>query len=147
MLGGLVLLGRSGQLSLTLVAPWLLALTCFGWAWWRRQPPLLIAAGALLGLATGLTGERLATAGPAVDRGLLFLGLASGWALIPPAAAALFRQRVRWPFVPAVGLALLALWGLANARWAGVGRLVVQVWPLALLLIGCALLLRPGRRR
>jgi hypothetical protein len=122
------LLDRYVALRLGVAAPLLIGLGFVIWSLVARNPALLIPGGILTGLGGGLVVERMLSAGPAIDRAVILLGLAFGFALISILTRMAFRQRVRWPLIPALVLMIVGGVHLAGAELRQVTRLLYQFW-------------------
>lgn len=143
----LALLERYVALNLGQIAPLLIGVAFLVWSLMARQVGMLIPAGILIGVGAGLLAERMVTAGVAVDRALFFGCVAGGFALITLLAKLAFRQSVRWPLIPALVLAVIALVQLAGVEFREVGRLFRQLWPFAALALAAWLLLSSSRSK
>jgi hypothetical protein len=147
LIAGLALLERYVSIPLGLIAPALIGVAFLLWALLARQPAFLIPGGILMGIGGGLIAERLLTAGVAVDRAALLLGMGTGFLLVTVLSKLIFRQRVLWPLIPAGALVVIGLVHLAGADLQQGFRLARQLWPFAALLAAAWLWWSAGRRR
>lgn len=103
-----------------------------------RRYLLLIAAGILTGLGTGIVLEDIGVRGEPVvlGLGLGFLAIYGGDFLANGARA----PRRWWPLVPGAILTVIA--GAESTFGADAARLIEQAWPIVLIAAGAWLLLR-----
>ena len=113
------------------------------WGLFARNSGLLVPGGILggIGLGTYLTSGPFAEAGEQTQGGVFMLAFAAGWALVVLLSFVINRAQW-WPLIPGgimavVGVALLAGGaGVMVLEWLG------KLWPLVLVIIGAAMLLR-----
>ena len=113
------------------------------WGLLARNPGLLVPGGILsgIGLGTYLISGPFVEANGETQGAVFLLSFAAGWALIV-ALSLLIGARQVWPLIPGGIMAFVgaALW------MGGAGRQVLELvgraWPLALVVIGAAILLR-----
>jgi hypothetical protein len=116
-----------------------------------RAPGWFIPGGVLNGIGLGalLTESGVAQGDPA-EGGLFLLAFALGWVSIYLFTRFFTREALSWALIPAAVMALIGtplLFGAAGeAALAAVLGGLNYVWPVVLIVIGVALLLR-GRRR
>ena len=147
LFSALALLERHTQVQVGVIAPALLGVLVLVLALLQRRPAWLIPAGVLLGAGAGVLAGRFVSAGVTVDQALFLLCLGGGFALITAFSQFAFRQKVRWPLIPAGVLAALGLLHLAGAEARQGWRLFQQVWPFLALSLAAWLYFTPGRRR
>lgn len=145
LVAAIALLERFTSLQLGVAAPFLIGAAFLIWALVGRQSPMLIPAGILLGLGSGLILERWLHAGGSVDRAVFLLCFGAGFASITVLSRLAFRQRVRWPLIPAAVMIVLGLLRLGGASLPQAGQVFQQTWPFLALAVGAWLLL--SRRR
>lgn len=105
-----------------------------------RSVGLLIPGGIVMGVGVGAMLTELPLYG-AAEGGAFMLGLAGGFALIT--VSALFLRKVMyWPLFPAAFIALFGLALLGGEAGLSALKLVRYIWPVALILLGGALILR-----
>lgn len=113
------------------------------WGLIARNPGLLVPGGILSGIGLGayLNSGPFVEAAERVQGGVFMLAFAAGWALIVAASLVIGRPQW-WPLIPGslmalIGAALLGGdLGLQLLEWAG------KLWPLVLISVGLAILLR-----
>ncbi len=120
----------------------LLGVAFIVWAALGRVRGLLVPGGILVGIGVGILLRS------EYDGAVFLLAMAGGFALIPVLSLLIFRHGMRWPFLPAAGLALAGLIRLAGS---GVRRWLYDVgplWPYGLIIIALYLLLtKPGKKK
>jgi hypothetical protein len=147
LVAGIALLERYVAINVGQVAPLLIGVAFLVWSLLARHVGLLVPAGILIGVGAGLLAERFVTAGVAIDRALFLGCLAGGFALITLLAKLAFRQSVRWPLIPGLVLAVIAVFYLAGAEFRQAGQFFRQLWPFAALVVAGWLLLGSARTK
>lgn len=105
---------------------------------------LIIPGSILCGIGTGvyLVNGPLAYMGDQANGGIIVLSLAAGFVLITVLSSVLSSRLYWWPLIPASvlsvvgGALLLGERGLTVLTWIG------HAWPVALIVAGCAMLVR-----
>jgi hypothetical protein len=155
LIGGIVLVGlglyllaaqfiRSEWMGM-LILPGL-SILFLAWGLLTRNVGLLVPGGILGGIALGtfLTSSAFGQDMGVEEGGVFLLAFAGGWALIT-VAAAVIGQRVLWPLIPGVILALIGFALMAGGAGLQVLEWIGRLWPLALIAGGLAVLWRAWR--
>lgn len=117
-----------------------LSLIFFAAGFASRNVGLLIPGGIVMGVGVGAYLTELPLSG-AAEGGVFMLSLAGGFALIT--LAALFLRKVMvWPLIPAAFIALFGVALLGGEVGLAALKLAQYIWPVALILVGGALILR-----
>ena len=102
--------------------------------WWAIIPGGVMMTLALVAAISGGNDQSGMVSG-----GVLFLGMAATFGLLGILPG---TRNMKWPFIPAVILAVMGLLILTTSS-----NLVNIVWPVALVLVGLFLIFRSARRR
>ena len=122
----------------------LLGATFLAWGILCRRHGLLIPGGILLGVGVGsflVDGPLQYLAEPARG-GAFLLAFAAGWLLITLTAFVFQRRLIWWPLIPGVLFGLIGSAMTIGGPAMAVVNLANVAWPLALVAIGLALILR-----
>ncbi|MHB1135141.1 MAG: hypothetical protein ACYC4L_22440 [Chloroflexota bacterium] len=147
-MGTLALVGQllpntvAGPLFLLMVG-----LAFLAWGLFARQAGLLIPGSIISGLGVGVaTLEAYESQLPApADGGVVLLGLALGFAGVTVLTTPFAGRTHWWALIPASIIGLVGTALIASVEVGPALVLLKQVWPLFLILVGVALLLRRGR--
>ncbi len=127
----------------------LLGLIFLVWGTVARLAGLLIAGGVLGGLGVGVLVAEEAFASATGDQkgGIIVLGLALGFLLIPPLARLVTGAIHWWAVVVGGVLALIGAGLIIGGPALDVLNVVGRLWPLALIAVGVFLIWQISRRR
>ena len=136
-----------GRIMGMLAAPGIGAL-CLVWGAANRSAWLIIVGGVVFGSGAGsfLSNEVFWRLNSPANAGVILLGMAIGWFLIPVLSVRFAGAPQRWALVPAVVMTAVGVPLVLSSAAPAVLQWVATWWPALLVAAGVLLLLRQGGR-
>jgi hypothetical protein len=118
------------------------------WGYLAQEGGFMIPGGILSGLGAGVVLNALALQGQpeTITSGVILLGLAAGFLAIVPLSHSVHQLQI-WPWVPGVLLGAVGILVMLGDIGQNVLSAVADLWPLALVAVGVALLLQHQKRK
>ncbi|MFZ0547466.1 MAG: hypothetical protein WAM60_18615 [Candidatus Promineifilaceae bacterium] len=117
------------------------------WGIVTRNAGPIIPGGILSGIGLGvlLTAGQFGVVNGDNEGGIFMLSFALGWVLITVLTGVFTRETHWWPLIPAAIMGLIGGTVLAGGVFETVLRLLGNIWPVALIVLGCWILIQTMR--